>query len=200
MVSDALELELRHIHGVSFAAFADIDGTTLVELVVVRSADLDSVRAEALRLAHGLLEGPVVVDLIDDRELPVDTRPDLRVQLQVIVPVGDGSEVEIHLAHGDRRACTEAAADEPEAAAGAVLDGLAALGLRAPFEVTSVHLLDRDLGEGALVVLRDQITGAPRRGVAAGRTGTESVARAVLNALNRFLQPTHGYPASAPPG
>jgi hypothetical protein len=58
-----------------------------------------------------------------------------------------------------------------------------------PFEPVVVHALPAELGSGTLVLLEDPVSGDTRRGVSGGASPAESTARAVLNALNRYLQP-----------
>lgn len=188
---DALELELRQLDGVTFVAFGERDGATLVELAAGASSGpaAEVLRSDALRVALAHVEGPVVVEIYDGSPgAPVGRTSENRVQLLLTLPVDDSGAVEVHLARLDRRASAHAEGGHPAAVAEAVLVALGRLGLRVPFSLVGVHDLAPEMGAGTLVVLRDDLSGELRRGLAAGRTTAECAARAVLNALNRYLQ------------
>lgn len=184
---DQLELEIRQIAGVSFVGIARLDDRLVVEAAVAAGADLVSVRSEIHRLAACLADLPAVVELLDQGE---EARPGGRVRLALSVPTPGGSGVEIRLAHRERRAAVSSDGNDGPAVARAVLSGLGALGLLAPWRVSAVHDLPGEVGGGALVVLEHVRTGEVRRGVAQGRSRPDAYARAVLGALNRFLEPS----------
>jgi hypothetical protein len=173
-----------------FVAFSEQQGATLVELGVAPPVDVDALRVEALRVALSYLEGPVVIDVVETQDRLVVARADLRVQLLLTLPVPGERRVEIHLAHQARRTTADAVTGDRLSVATAVIEGLGRLGLPVPFETVAAHALPPDLGSGALVVLRDRVTGQTRRGIAGGRSLEDSTARAVLNGLNRYLQAT----------
>lgn len=187
---DALELELRQIPGVEFVAFDEVHGATLIEVAADPSSDHEEVRAEALRMALGHVEGPVVVEMVGaeaaGRARPY--RPVLRVRLSLTLVEPSRPMVELHLGHGGRSVVAEARAGDHGSVVAAVVAALADLGLPVPFRLVAVHALSPDLGSGTLVVFHDPVTGQVRRGIATGSSGEESTARAVLNALNRYLQ------------
>jgi hypothetical protein len=191
-VSDSLELELRQLPGVSFVAFGERHGATLVELAASDDTDVDELRAEALRVVVGYLEGPVVIEVVDSPTAAADARAGrsgVRVQLILTLPGTAEGGAEVHLAHLDRRVAVHAGDGDRAWTAAAVLQGLAELGLAVPYAVDAIHALPTELGSGTLVALRDPLTGELRRGVATGRSPVEATARAVLSALNRYLQP-----------
>jgi hypothetical protein len=186
-VIDQLELELRQLAGVTFVAFADRSGVTVIEVAAEAGSDTERLQAEATRLALAQVDGEVVVEMVDAVGAPA-APGDGRVRLLVTLPVGAGRSVEVHLAHRGRRATVEAGSEDRLAVADAVIAGLAMLGLGVPYEPVAAHALSPDLGSGTLVILEDATTGQSRRGLASGRTPADSTARAVLNALNRVLQ------------
>ncbi len=183
---DQLELEVRQLAGVGFVGIARLDDRLLVEAAVTPGADLASVRSEIHRLAACLADVPAVVELVDQGD---ETRPGGRVRLAVSVPAPGRSGVEVHLAHRDRRAAVTSDDVDGPAVARAVISGLGVLGLLAPWGVRSVQDLPDELGGGALAVLENVRTGEVRRGVAEGLSRPDAYARAVLAALNRFLEP-----------
>ena len=188
--SDALELELRQIPGVAFVAFGEDQGATLVEVGTAGPCDPDEVRAEVLRLAVGYIEGPVSVEMVGQPTASTDgsCSPSLRVRLSLTLVEPHRPVVELHLYHRGRNVRVEARAGDHSSVAEAVIAALADLGLPVPFRLVAVHALSPELGAGTLVVFHDPVTGQVRRGLATGTSGEESTARAVLNALNRYLQ------------
>lgn len=182
---DRLELEVRQLSGVSFVGVAHRDGGLLVEVAAAAGADLAALRVEVQRLATALLEGPVAVEVLGRTD---EARPEARVRLQVSLPVAGTSTIELHLAYRQRRTSVQADTTDGLAVAGAVLAGLTALGLPTPWDTTTVHELPEAVGAGALVVVEHHRSGETRRGVARGRSPADAVARAVLNALNRFFE------------
>ncbi|HLH47540.1 MAG TPA: hypothetical protein VKV25_10290 [Acidimicrobiales bacterium] len=191
MLIDQLELELRQLEGVSFVAFAERPETTCVEIGVEPGYDSDRLREQATRLALGVLDGEVTVEVVavGGRE---PTARDERVQLVAVVPVPERPGVLVHLAHRGQRVAVEAAGVGRLAVAEAVVGGLGQLGFAVPYRPTAAHGLSDELGSGTLVVLEDPATGQVRRGIAAGRSTADATARSVLAALNRFLQPARG--------
>jgi hypothetical protein len=192
--SDNLELELRHLRGVDYVALTRQASVLLIELGTDGTVPAGEVAAEASRVAEGWLDGEVEIQIIDERAAPAMAPggSSLRVQLLAAVgaPTGAGADerVEIHLAHQGRRSVGHASRGGLVQIAQAALAALRQLGFPVPYEAEAVHLLPDDLGAGVLVVLRDRLSGERRRGVAAGRSEGETVARAVLNGLNRYLQ------------
>lgn len=186
--SDGLELELRRLEGVSFVSFGERQGATFVELSVAGPTDTNALRAAALRLALGYLEGPIVIDVVDPPPTSSSRRPELRVQLAVRGPAEGEESVEVHLAYRDRAVATDGIVGDQSSIVDAVLTGLHELGLPVPFETSVISDLSAELGDGTLVVLRDEATGDVRRGLATGRSPEEATARAVLNGLNRYLE------------
>ncbi|MHB8507011.1 MAG: hypothetical protein ACYDEN_15060 [Acidimicrobiales bacterium] len=191
---DQLELEIRQLSGITFVGFGDRDGGLLIEVAAREGADTVALRAAVERVAATLLDGNVVVEVLGERR---DGRRAERERLQVALPVPGTATVELHLAFGHRRTAVEADGDDAVAVARAVVAGLGILGLPTPFGVTAAHNLPPELGSGTIVLLEDARTGEPRRGLARGRTPAEAAARAVLNALNRFLQPSVPCPEPA---
>lgn len=186
---DQLELELRQIPGVVVVGFAD--GLERIELGLADGADPEAVRAEAARIVRGHVDGDVRIEVLDRRPAPgaEPAGSRMRVQLIAVTPEGSGDRLQVHLAHRGRRVAVACRAGDRVGAAHAVIEGLRELGLPVPYEPAAVHILSEDLGDGTLVVLRHRHLGGVRRGVAAGARVEESVARAVLNGLNRHLQP-----------
>lgn len=182
---DQLELEVRQLAGVTFVGVGRRDGSLLVEVAAADGAELAALRAEVHRLAAALVDGPVIVEVLGRTD---ENRPEARVRLQVTLPLPGTTAAELHLAYRQRRTAVQADESDGLAVAGAVLAGLAALGLPAPWTATVVHALPEEIGAGALVVLEHHRSGETRRGVARGRSQADAVARAVLNALNRFLE------------
>jgi hypothetical protein len=112
-----------------------------------------------------------------------------RVRLAVARPTWEGAAYELHLSYGERSAMAIGPADDLLEVAAATLDGIRRLGLATPFDAVAIQDLDDEMGSGTLVVLRDRNTGELRRGMAVAPLPEESTARAVLSALNRYLQP-----------
>ena len=198
---DQLELELRQLPGVLMVGFSRRDDAVVIELGIDEDADLHPVRTEAVRLAATAVEAPVVVEIVrpsgpDDPDGHPASR--MRVQLLGVTAAAGGQRVEIHLAHRGRRVSVAARPGDSVGVAGAVLDGLGELGLPVPFEPAAVHLLPDDLGGGVMVLLRHRRVDAVRRGTAGGRWLEEAVARAVLNGLNRYLQPDLAHHSDEP--
>jgi hypothetical protein len=187
---DRLELELRRLGGVLLVAFADREHATVIEMTVEPGTARDGLLAEASRLAESEIERPVVVEIVESHPVAVaePTRSRRRVQLLAVAPSRADDGLEVHLAHSGKRVVVGCDADDRVAVAEAVLNGLGELGLPVPFEPASVHLLTVELGNGALVILRDRRLGGTRRGLAGGYRIEEAIARAVLNGLNRYLQ------------
>jgi hypothetical protein len=185
---DQLELEVRQLEGVTFVGLDDQGGRLLVEVAGDEDADADTegLRLEVQRLASTFVDGEVVVSIMRGGNGP---RGDGRVALQVALPVPGTASVELHLAFRERRAAVEADGDDGAAVARAVITGLGVLGFPAPYGVVAAHELPDELGAGTIVLLEHATTGERRRGLAHGRSAADSAARAVLNALNRFLQP-----------
>jgi hypothetical protein len=201
--TDELELELRQLAGVSFVGFGQRGAAVLVEVGVQPGADRAVVTEAARRVAAGHLAGEVVVEVTSPpRPAPVaapsgppegwSQRPDLRVQLVLTVLLSETPEVELHLAHAGRRVAVVATLGDRRGTARATIDGLTRLGFHVPFSVEWAEPLTVGEGDGTIVVLRHSVTGELRRGLSTARTTEESGARAVLNALNRYLQPRQG--------
>jgi hypothetical protein len=189
-VMDALELELRQLEGVGYVSFPERQARTVIGLAVHPGVDPAEVSVEAHRLAVRHLEGPIEVEIVGDEPAPISRRSGMRVRLLLSLRPNGDDRVELHLAQGDRRVVVEAVAADSVAVASQVLRALEELGYPSPFVVDAVHDLSPELGSGSLVVLRHPLTGQRRRGLANGPTGAEAHARAVLNALNRYLQPS----------
>jgi hypothetical protein len=187
---DALELELRQLDGVGYVSFPERQSRTVIGVAVHPGADAADVRAEAHRLAVRHLAGPIEVEIVGDEHPPAPRHRGMRVRLLLSLRPSGDDRVELHLAQGDRRAVVEAMASDSVAVASQVVRALEQLGYRTPFVVESVHDLSPELGSGSLVVLRHPLSGQRRRGLANGATSAEAHARAVLNALNRYLQPS----------
>jgi hypothetical protein len=186
-VTDALELELRQLPGVSFVAMAEEKGTVLIELLVSSGTEQARVRDEAARCAANHLEGPTEIRVVTQpREQPVATRGG-RVKIVLVLPRDGGASIEVHMSRGTQHCVRRAVAGDSASMGRAVLDALRALGAHAPFEVVGFHALPAEWGAGVLAVLRDTVTGELRRGVASGNAPADAVARAVLAALNRSL-------------
>jgi hypothetical protein len=184
-VTDALELELRQLPGVSFVAIAEEEGTVLVELLVSAGTEQARVHDEAARCAANHLEGPAEIRVVTQpREQPVVTRSG-RVRLVLVLPRDGGAAIEVHLSRGAQRCVRRAVAGDTTSVGRAVLDALRGLGAHAPFEVVGLHALPPEWGAGVLAVLRDTATGELRRGVASGHAPADAAARAVLAAVNR---------------
>jgi hypothetical protein len=184
-VLDRLELELRQLGGVSLVSFAERGGSLQVELVAEELDDAERLRASAERVAARHIHGHVVVAVVTT---PAEGPLEGRVRLTVS-GARTGGDVEVHLAFRDRRVVVRAAGDDRLAVAQAVVSGLQELAPPMPFEPVVVHALPVELGSGTLVLLEDPVSGDTRRGVSGGASPAESTARAVLNALNRYLQP-----------
>ena len=183
---EALELELRQLDGVTFVAITEEERSVRIELFADGSTATESLREEALRLAHSHLDRPASVAFIESgvsRSLPG------RVKVVVVLPWPERGEVEIHLAWGHHRVSVTAPAGDLVAVGRATIQGLKQLGLEVPFEVATIKSLGLDVGGGSLVVLTARDGGELRRGVASGRSSEESAVRAALHALNRFLEP-----------
>jgi hypothetical protein len=180
---DILELELRQLGGVSLVSFAERGGSLQVELVAEQLEDAERLKASAERVAARHVHGHVVVAVV---ATPAEGPLEGRVRLS-----------EAHLAFRDRRVSVVAPSDDRFAVAKAVVAGLQDLAPPMPFEPIVVHALPAELGSGTLVVLEDPVTGDTRRGISGGASPAESTARSVLNALNRYLQPSpfNGEPA-----
>jgi hypothetical protein len=117
-----------------------------------------------------------------------DAHLDARVRLVLAAPRLGRTEVEVHLSFRDRRVTVVAPADDRVAGASAVVTALRELVPSLPYEAVMAHGLPSEMGAGTLVVLENPTTREVRRGVSGGASVAESTARAVLNALNRYLQ------------
>ena len=185
--TDALELELRQLSGVSFVGLAEREGTISIELVVSAGTEETRVKDEAMRCAANHLEGPAEVRVLaQPRDQPVPTRGG-RVKLALVLPREGEAFMEIHLTRGSQSCVRRAVAGDTVSVGRAVLEALRGLGAHAPFEIAGIHALPPDWGAGVLVVLRDTATGELRRAVASGHFPADAAARAVLASLNRFL-------------
>lgn len=185
---DAMEVELRQLHGVNFVSFDEVDGRTLVELASAHTADHDQLRAEARRLIVRHVDGPFEVDILAPHEaLDASNRPG-RVQLLMVIDAGSEGKAEVHLVHEGRRAIVAAPAADQHRVASEVVRGLRRLGYPTPFVVEGVFDLDPALGAGSLVVMVHPVSGQQRRGLATGSSPSDATARAVLNGLNRYLE------------
>jgi hypothetical protein len=190
---DILELELRQLGGVSLVSFAERGGSLQVELVAEQLEDAERLKASAERVAARHVHGHVVVAVV---ATPAEGPLEGRVRLS-FGGSRTGGDIEAHLAFRDRRVSVVAPSDDRFAVAKAVVAGLQDLAPPMPFEPIVVHALPAELGSGTLVVLEDPVTGDTRRGISGGASPAESTARSVLNALNRYLQPSpfNGEPA-----
>jgi hypothetical protein len=187
---DQLELELRLLPGVGFVGFVRDEVATVVQIGNPSAPVDEEVRTEAARLVSCSIDGPVVVEWLGDAETAEELEPgEQRVRMLVALPVRDNSAVEVHLARGERRAMVEAASPDRFDVAVAVLGALRELGLAVPFQPVAVQPLSGELGAGVLAVLSNPASGELRRGIASGVSEAESTARAVMSALNRYLQP-----------
>jgi hypothetical protein len=186
-VTDAFELEVRQVAGVSFVAFAERGGVTVVELLINHQADQGRVRSEAARAAANHFEGPVEIQL-RVTPAPRTALGPVRVQLALVIAVDGGGSVEVHLARGSHTSITRGVAGDTLSVGTAALEGLRNLGLNVPYDMVAVQALAPEVGAGVLAVLRDRVSGELRRGVGSGHGPAEAVARAVLSALNRHLQ------------
>ncbi|HUB72278.1 MAG TPA: hypothetical protein VL984_17790 [Acidimicrobiales bacterium] len=187
-MSDALELELRQLAGVSFVSFAETEGISYIELVVSEGTDHAKVREEAARSAVNHLETPAEIRVFGPPPLErAEPSSEGRIRLLVVLPSDGGASIEVQLSRGAQRSASKAVAGDTAAVGRAVLEALRGLGIVLPFEVVSFHALPSDWGAGLLAVLRENTTGQLRRGVASGRSPADAAARAVLNALNRSL-------------
>ena len=186
---DALELELRQLGGVSLVTFALRNGEMAIELAAEHPVDADHLLAEAQQLANGHFDLPVTISVVTRPGDGTEDREDLRVRVVLTAPVPDRGAVEVHLAHGERRVRTVASTADRLAVAEAVVGALGELGFVVPFVPVSAHGVASELGAGSLVLLRNAGTGELRRGLASGSSTAESTTRAVLDALNRHLEP-----------
>jgi hypothetical protein len=192
---DALELELRQVPGVSFVSFSDDGLPRYIELVVRAGTEHERVREEAARCVVNHLEGPTDIRVLDSpvpraepAPVPEPGGPQPRVQLTLVLPSDGGASIEVQLSRSGVRSSSRALAGDTAAVGRAVIDALRGLGAEAPYELIGFHALPSDWGAGVLAVLRDTSTGELRRGIASGRAPADAAARAVLDALNRFLE------------
>jgi len=198
--TDELELEMRQLPGVEYVSFNCDTSPVVIEIGTDGSVDPDRVGRDVARLSRAYMDADVRVRVLDEADPAKESlvlEPSLRVQLRTIITVAGGDEecTELHLAHqGGWAVVGSGRTDGPEVAE-ATLAALRHLGFSIPFLVESVNELSADLGSGVLVILADPLGGQRRRGVADGRSLGEAVTRAVLDALNRYLQivpsPTH---------
>jgi hypothetical protein len=214
-MDDALELELRQLAGVRFVASVEREGSTFIEVGLTPGFDRQQVRLQVERLAEHYLSGGIEVEVIDaaapqpatspqpggpppSRD-PDGRREDVRVRLVSAAPCAPHEQTayELHLSYRDGTVVVSSPAGDLRGVAAATLDGLRRLGLSAPFAVVSVGSVAMEHDQGKLVVLLDETTGGERWGLAGGTHPEESVARAVLNALNRYLQPRPPQPPAA---
>lgn len=186
---DHVELELRQLDGVVLVAFSEREHTTVVHVSVEPGTRREWLQAEADRLAEARIDRAVVVEITEDGQPAVEAAVGScrRVRLQAVVTSPLDGRIEVHLSHRGRSSVSGCANGDRMAIVQAVVDGLGELGLPVPFEAAAVHLLAGDLGSGALVVLRHRRHDTIRRGLATGHRLEEAIARAVLNALNRYL-------------
>jgi hypothetical protein len=187
-MTDALELELRQLPGVSFVSFADNEGSTFIELVVAAGTEHAKVRDEAARCVVNYLEAPAEIRVFGPPlDLPPAAPRGSRVRLVLTLPSDGGAAIEVQLSRGGQRHAAKASAGDTVAVGRAVLEGVRGLGLNASFDIVGFHALPSDWGAGLLAVLRDTKTGELRRGVATGRAPADAAARAVLDAINRSV-------------
>ncbi len=189
-VLDALELDLRRLAGVTFVTFRERGEALVVDVVAEAVEDGDELQARAQRVARGYVGGPLVVSVVGPPALEGPSRS--RVRLMTSTSQLPGEEIEIHLSHFDRRVNVLVPADDRLVVASAVVSALRELAPPMPFDVSAAQPLPAELGPGSLVALEDPQSGEVRHGVAGGESVAESTARAVLNALNRYLDvPSH---------
>lgn len=187
---DSLELELRQCAGVMVVGFEDRDESVVVQVGVAEGTDADEVQARATEAAAAHFERPVVVEVIgaspQERPAPAPSRDDRRVRVLAVIEL-PGSEIEVHLALGDRRTIGRRSMD-PDARTAAVeatLEALAELGLDVPFSPHWSRSLDER--DPAVAVSLRSADGVARYGVAAAHTEAEAATRGTLDALNRHL-------------
>jgi hypothetical protein len=193
MNDEPLESELRRLPGVRLVAFADRAGATVVEVGLEAGGDMALVRKEAERLARYHLARGVEVEIFDDVGHGEESDPELRtfagrVRLARAEVGLESDHMDFDLSFQGHSSTASAPAGDLIGAADATLRGLRGLGFDVPYGAASVEEVHAEWGNGYLVVLEDPATGARRRGLASGAFPEESVARAVLNALNRYLQ------------
>lgn len=183
---DALELELRRLPGVLSVGYVERHGEPpVLRLLAPDPADRDKVRHEAMQLAKSHLEDPIAIEIDDTVRLSVASRTE-RVQLLSVRPA-DSNEVEVHLGFGRRRTIGRGVGTSLAGAAEATIAALDGLGARIPFQVKAAAPLGPLLTDVVVVVLRSIEPGQERFGVASSTEPEEAVARATLDALNRFL-------------
>lgn len=185
-MTDALELELRQLEGVTFVAISERDESIVIELFAASGASRESLRDESLRLARSHLDRPALVEFTS---VGTPLSGPGRVKVVVVLPWPERTEVEIHLAWGHQRVSVSAPAGDLTAVVRATLQALGNLGFDLPFDVVATKTLGLEVGGGSLVVLKAHDGGELRRGIAGGRSTEESAVRATLHALNRFLEP-----------
>jgi hypothetical protein len=193
-VDEAVELELRQLPGVRLVSFSEEDEGGYVELVVAPGTDREKVREEASRALVNHLEGPAEVRVVEPPQ-PREEKPEpaarksARVQLKLLLPSDGGAAIEVQLSRGAQQFSSRAVAGDTAAVGRAVIEALRGFGAETTYDLVGFHALPSEWGAGVLAVLRDPTTGEYRRGVASGLAPADAAARAVLDALNRSLEP-----------
>ena len=175
---DRLELALRRLPDVEYVGFGEHAVTTVVQVLVSPSADVESLRTTCQQLCEAHLDGTFVL------ELPQAGRPSRIRLLDVEKPCRD--EVVVHLGFNGVYSSGRSQGADPAAAAEATFEALAELGAEVPFHVEAAALFEHHVGEGVMIVLGSEDE-APRDGVAGGADAVDAGARATLHALNRYL-------------
>src|SRR5580704_12280501 len=100
-MTDALELELRQLPGVSFVSFADNEGSTFIELVVAAGTEHAKVRDEAARCVVNYLEAPAEIRVVGPPlDVPPVVPPGSRVRLLLVLPSDGSAAIEVQLSRG----------------------------------------------------------------------------------------------------
>src|SRR5690349_3508484 len=108
-MTEALELELRQLEGISFVAISEQEESVTIELYADDTASKDALREDARRLARSPLDRPAVIEFCQPgRSLAGPGR----VRVVVVLPWPERDELEIHLAWGHRRVSVPAPADD----------------------------------------------------------------------------------------
>ena len=178
MSLDHLEGQLRRLPGVTFVAFSELSGSTLVQVLSDGSIAASAVREPATALCESHLGTAFILDLG-----PVGRPP--RIQLLEVESAFE-DEVIVHLGFRGVWQSGRCEGSDPMAAAAATFEALTNLGASVPFSVEAAALFEHPVGDGVMVVLDSKEAG-PRYGVASGENQAHAAARATLHALNRFL-------------
>jgi hypothetical protein len=201
---DRLELELRKLPDVLAVGFeGPTEGSTIsedalitVHLFVTEGASHDAVEQQALDLGRIHMDRPLRIAIAPESPTArthASSGP-RRVQLLDVSLTPDGTGVQVELAFETQHVTGNGTSSALAGAVDATLEGLRELGWLVPFSTSSAARLT--IGGTAAVLVHLTGGAGDRFGVAAAPLPQRAAAKAVLHALNRWLDDPAHHPQS----